>query len=219
MSIFKNRQDAGQQLAETLIDYQGKENVVILALPRGGVPVAFELAKRLSLPMTVFLVRKIGVPGHEELAMGAVAEGGICLLNQELISRLHILTSGVTAVLEKEKQELSRRLQHYRQGKQLPNLTNKIVILVDDGIATGATCKVAIQALNTLKPKQLMVATPLASKDSFQEISTLVDKMVCLATPEPFYGVGQWYEYFDQTSDEEVLTALSESTVKLDTRE
>ena len=219
MSLFKNRTDAGQQLASKLLTYQNEKAILILALPRGGVPVAFEIAKVLHAPLTVFLVKKLGVPGHEEVAMGAVAEGNIHILNQDLIQQLGITEQQIQHILQKKQQELTWHLQHYRQGKCLPTLNNKTIILVDDGIATGSTFKAAIQALKTLKPKKLVIAAPVASQDSLQEIASLADETVCLATPEPFYGVGQWYQHFDQTSDEEVLYLLQTAPVKLDTLE
>ncbi|WP_116964439.1 phosphoribosyltransferase [Fastidiosibacter lacustris] len=216
MRVFKNRADAGQQLAEKLLSYQNKKDVLVLALPRGGVPVAFEIANILHVPMSVVLVRKLGIPGQEELAMGAVSEGNVRILNQELIQHLNISEKQIQHVLQKEQQELARRLQRYRQGKPLLKLNNKTIILVDDGIATGATFKAAIQALKTSNPKKLVIATPVASHSSFQEITSLVDESVCLVTPEPFYGVGQWYQRFDQISDEEVLNLLQTSPVKFD---
>lgn len=219
MSLFKNRTDAGQQLAKKLLHYKNKKDVLVLALPRGGVPIAFEIATALHVPMTVFLVRKLGVPGHEELAMGAISEGNVFTLNQKLMQQLHISEEDIQYGLKKEQQELTRRLQHYRQGKQLPKLDNNTVILVDDGIATGATFKAATQALKTLHPKKIIVATPVASKDSLREIASSVDEVVCLATPEPFYGVGQWYQHFDQTSDKEVIHLLQSVPIKLDDRE
>ena len=219
MSIFKDRIEAGQQLAKELLAYRNKKDLLILALPRGGVPVAFEIAKLLHAPITVFLVRKLGVPGQEELAMGAIAEGNINILDNELIHYLNITEQQVQHVLQKEQHELTRRLQHYRLGKPLPALNNKVIVLVDDGIATGATFKAAIQALKILKPKRLIVATPVASQSSLQEITALVDETVCLATPEPFYSIGQWYQYFDQTNDEEVLNLLQASPVQLNSME
>lgn len=219
MRIFNDRIDAGQQLSARLSCYKDQTNTIILALPRGGVPVAFEVAKMLHLPMTVFLVRKLGVIGQEELAMGAVAEGGICFRNQELIDQLGITEQKIHFVLNKEKQELNRRLQYYRQGCPLPALKNKTIILIDDGIATGATFKAVIMALKNLKPKKIILAVPVASSDSLQETSLLVDETVCLITPEPFYGVGQWYKYFDQTTDDEVLNLLKAVPVQLDFEE
>src|SRR3990167_9484590 len=178
MALFKNRSDAGKQLAKRLLDYQDKSDVLILALPRGGVPVAFEIANMLHVPMTVFLVRKLGVPGHEELAMGALAEDGYAFLNKKFISQLGITQSQINTVLEKEKNELARRLQLYRHGKKLPSLNNKIIILVDDGIATGATVQAAIQVLKLLSPKKIIVATPIASVESATALASQVDDMV-----------------------------------------
>ncbi len=166
MSLFRNRTDAGQRLAQKLLGYTNKKDLLILALPRGGVPVAFEIATVLRAPMTVFLVRKLGVPGHEEFAMGAIAEGGICLLNSNVMQQLNITEQDIQATLKKERQELDRRLQYYRQGKQLAALYDKRIILVDDGIATGATFKAAIQALKLLRPKKIILAAPVASKES-----------------------------------------------------
>lgn len=217
MSLFKNRIDAGKQLAGKLLVYQNKKDTLLLALPRGGVPIAFEIAKVLNLPMTVFLVRKLGVPGHEEFAMGALAEGNIQVLNKNLVQQLRITEQQIQRVVQKEQRELSRRLQLYRDGKNLPDLKNKTVILVDDGIATGSTFKAAIQALKVIEPKKLIIASPVASQDSLDEVASLVDETIRLATPEPFYGVGQWYEHFDQTSDEEVLHLLKSASVKLNT--
>jgi predicted phosphoribosyltransferase len=166
VSLFRNRTDAGQRLAQKLLGYTNKKDLLILALPRGGVPVAFEIATVLRAPMTVFLVRKLGVPGHEEFAMGAIAEGGICLLNSNVMQQLNITEQDIQATLKKERQELDRRLQYYRQGKQLAALYDKRIILVDDGIATGATFKAAIQALKLLRPKKIILAAPVASKES-----------------------------------------------------
>ncbi|APC92058.1 Phosphoribosyl transferase domain protein [Francisella sp. MA067296] len=191
--------------------YKDKKDILVLALPRGGVPVAFEIANKLHLPMTVFLVRKLGVPGNEEFAIGAIAEEDICILNQYLVQQLNISREQIQHVLQKEKQELERRLYRYRQGEKLPSLKNKTVIIVDDGIATGSTFNAAIQSLKTLKPKKIVLATPVASLDSLQNLSSQVEEVICLATPEPFYGVAQWYKNFNQTSDEEVIQLLQKS--------
>lgn len=219
MNFFKNRSDAGQQLAQTLLHYKNKKDTLILALPRGGVPIAFEIATVLQAPMTVFLVRKLGVPGHEEVAIGAIAEGEVRILNQDLVQQLSISESDIQYRVNQEQQELNRRLRYYRQSKPLPKLDNDTVILVDDGIATGATCKAAIHALKLLHPKKIIVATPVASKDSLEEISPLVDDVVCLATPEPFYSVGQWYQHFAQTNDHEVIRLLQSVPVKVNFEE
>lgn len=208
MKRFKDRIDAGQQLAGELIKYQNEKDALVLALPRGGVPVAHEIALALHLPMTVFIVRKLGVPGHEELAMGALAEGNICIMNNKLVEQLEISEEQIHVVVEKEKEELKRRIQRYRHNQALPPILQKTVILVDDGIATGSTVKAAVLAIRTFWPKEIILAVPVASYDSLSELSNLVDKVVCLMSPEPFYSVGQWYEVFSQTSDEEVIALL-----------
>ena len=208
MQIFNDRVDAGRKLAESLLAYRNCSQVVILALPRGGVPVAFEIAKKLCVPMTVFLVRKLGVPGHEEVAMGAIAEGDVRILDEALISRLSITEQQIQSIFEKENKELKRRLHDYREDKDLPDLKEKTVILVDDGIATGSTFKAAIMSLKQLHPKKIILAVPVASRESLWELSLLVDESVCLMTPEPFYGVGRWYQHFDQTTDDEVINLL-----------
>jgi len=213
MNHFKNRIDAGKQLAQQLLDYKNKKDLIVLALPRGGVPIASEIATFLHAPMTVFLVRKLGVPGHEELAMGAIAEGNVHVFNKSLVQQLNITDEDMQRVFNREQQELNRRLRYYRQDKQLPSLLNKTVILVDDGIATGATFKAAIQALKALHSKKIIAAIPVASKESLQEISRLADKAICLATPEPFYGVGQWYQNFEQISDKEVIYLLQTTPI------
>lgn len=209
MKRFIDRSDAGQQLAHAL---EGKPellaNAIILALPRGGVPVAYEIARRFSLPMTVFLVRKLGVPGNEEVAMGAIAEGNICILNEPLIASSHVKEHQLQTTFQREKNELERRLQRYRAGQPLPSVEGKPVILVDDGIATWATVKAAVSALKMLQPKKIVLAVPVASQDSIQGLSSLVDEVICLATPMPFYGVGWWYQSFQQTTDQEVLALL-----------
>ncbi len=214
MTIFKNRADAGKQLATRLLTWRDQKDVLILALPRGGVPVAFEIANVLHAPMTVFLVRKLGVPGQEELAMGAIAEGDICILNRDLINQLDITDQQVKKVVETEKQELNRRLLNYRSGKVFTSLNNKIIILVDDGIATGATCDAAIHALKIMKPKKIILATPVASQQSLKKLTSCVDETICLITPEFFYAVGHWYQHFSQTTDEEVFNLLQSISVK-----
>lgn len=217
MNIFIDRSDAGRRLSENLLAYRNHAQLIVLSLPRGGVPVAFEIAKKLCVPMTVFLVRKLGVPGHEEVAMGAIVEGGVRILNQNLIMRLNITEQQVQNVFEKETRELERRLQQYRHGESLPDLSEKTVILVDDGVATGFTLTAAIIAVKKLNPKKIIVAVPVASKENLQELSLLVDEVVCLMTPEPFYGVGQWYQNFDQTTDQEVIHLLQLSQIIFNT--
>ncbi len=211
MKKFVNRVDAGKQLSNALSAHKDKPDHLILALPRGGVPVAYEIATALHLPLDVFLVRKLGVPQHEELAMGAIVEKNKCFLNHTLINHLNISDDEINVVIEKEKQELLRRLTLYRQSKALPLLQDKTVILVDDGIATGATIKAAADSLKDLHPKELILAVPIASPDSLAQLTVLVDQVVCLMTPEPFYSVGQGYEDFSEVTDQEVLTLLRRS--------
>lgn len=211
---FQNRVEAGQALAALLLDYADNAESIILALPRGGVPIAYQIALKLHLPLNLFLVRKLGVPGHEELAMGALAEENICVLNQDLIKQLAIPNAKIQEVIQQEELELRRRLQLYRHGKKLPSLYQKIIILVDDGIATGATVKAAIEALQTMQPQQIILAVPVASQSSLFELNPLVTKIVCPLLPEPFYGVGQWYQDFSQTSDEEVISLLEKAGIR-----
>lgn len=209
--IFLDRKDAGRRLAERLTEYSEKENVLVLALPRGGVPVAFEVARTLGIPLDVFLVRKIGVPGREELAMGAIASGGTRVLNKMVIDPLRIPENVIEAVAEKERIELERREKAYRDDLPAPQVEKKIVILIDDGLATGATMRAAVKAVRELEPEKLIVAVPVASPDICDEFRQTVDKVVCLATPQPFHGVGVWYDDFSQTTDMEVREFLYES--------
>lgn len=209
MFRYKNRAEAGKILASELSSYRNMRDIVVLALPRGGVPVAAEIAYYLNLPLNIFLVRKLGVPNHEEVAMGAIAEGNICILNNDLIEQLKINNEQIQKVIYQEKQELARRLQLYRQNKKLPSLQQKTIILVDDGIATGASIKAAITALRLLQPKEIILAAPVASKESIFALSSLVNLIICPLLPDNFYGVGQWYEDFTQTTDEEVTHLLA----------
>lgn len=211
MEKYLNRQQAGKTLAQELLDYADNPNVLILALPRGGVPIGFEIAKQLHTPLNVFIVRKLGIPGYEELAMGAIASNNIIYLNQNIINQLGINQADLAEVIQKENKELARREAAYRGHQPLHSLQDKIIILVDDGIATGATMAIAIKALRKLKPKNIIVAVPVAEKEISKEISSLVDKLVCPLHPEPFQAVGSWYHYFDQTSDEEVKTLLKKA--------
>lgn len=206
--IFQDRTDAGQKLAVKLTEYADREDVLILALPRGGVPVAFEAAKRLNAPLDVFLVRKLGVPGHEELAMGAIASGGVRVLNETVVNPLRIPDSIIDAVAEKEQRELERRERVYRDELPAPEVAGKIVILIDDGLATGATMRAAAVALKHMNPAKIIIAVPVASPDTCEEFETEVDAVVCAATPQPFYGVGAWYRDFSQTTDDEVRELL-----------
>ena len=214
MTYFKNRAEAGQQLAEKLEDYQEKLNTIILALPRGGVPIAYEIANHLHLPMTVFLVRKLGTPAYEELAMGAIAESDIVIFNENIIHQLGITKKQIQPIIEKQKEELLRRQERYRQRNPLPSLTGKTIILVDDGIATGVTMKAAIAALIELKPHMIIVAVPVASQESIEELASLTHKVVYLHHLDPFESVGQCYHYFPQVLDEEVVHLLNKTNSK-----
>lgn len=209
MERFINRKDAGQQLAKACASYAGVDNGIVLALPRGGVPVAYEVAKALHLPLDVYIVRKIGMPGNEEFAIAAIASGHILVKNEE--SLLHSLNEKtVKQVIERETRELHRREQLYRQNKKPLVLKNKVVILIDDGIATGSTLKAAIQSIKLQKPEKIIVAVPVAEKDSLKAVCRLVDECICLLTPYAFYAVGTWYEHFNQTEDEEVISLLKQ---------
>jgi predicted phosphoribosyltransferase len=208
MDKFKDRIEAGCALAQSLAPYAQNQCVIILALPRGGVPVGYEIAKMLSLPLDVFIVRKLGLPGHEELAMGAIASGGTVVLNESLLSQLTIPPLSVKTKIEEEQEELVRREHLYRGARPFPELQGKIVILVDDGIATGATMKAAIKALNTHKPASIVVAVPVAAYSTCKEIEAMVDKLICPLQPVHFNAVGLWYEHFLQTTDGEVLELL-----------
>ena len=209
---FQNRAEAGRQLAAKLTEFQNRRDVIILALPRGGVPVGYEVAKALNAPLDVFIVRKLGVPGQQELAFGAIASGGTTVFNEELVRALRLPPALLERVVEKEQKELERREKRYRPGKAAPDLNGKTVIIVDDGLATGATMRAAVTAIRTLKPLQIVVAVPVASSDTCRDLKTKTDVLcVCVMTPEPFYGVGMWYRDFEQTTDEEVCRLLGQT--------
>jgi putative phosphoribosyl transferase len=207
-SKFRNRADAGRRLAAALRKYAGAPDVVVLALPRGGVPVAYEVARALGAPLDVFLVRKLGVPGQPELAMGAIATGGTRVLNHGVVAGLGIPEEVVDAVAAREAQELARREREYRGGRPAPDVRGRTVILVDDGLATGATMRAAAAALRQHEPARIVVAVPAAAAETCEEMSREVDEVVCAATPEPFMAVGLWYDDFSQTSDAEVRELL-----------
>lgn len=209
--MFASRQDAGLRLAEQLTAYTHDPNVLILALPRGGVPVAYEVAKALSAPLDVMIVRKLGVPYDEEFAMGAIASGGATILNEDLIRRLHISKPAVDEVIATEKKELARRETTYRDNLPFPTIHGKTIILIDDGVATGATMRAAMKAIKQQKPLRLIVAIPVAPQDTYENLIELADKVICLLIPEDFYAVGQWYDDFDQTTDNEVITLLKQA--------
>jgi putative phosphoribosyl transferase len=206
--IFRDRQDAGRRLARLLRKYAGHTDVIVLALPRGGVPVAFEVARDLKAPLDIFLVRKLGVPGHEELAMGAIASGGTRVLNEDVVRYLQIPDDVIDAVAADEERELERREYAYRNGRPAPRVEGQIVILIDDGLATGSTMRAGAAALRKQNPKRIVVAVPVAPAETCEEFRAEVDEVVCAATPEPFRGVGLWYEDFPQMSDAEVRALL-----------
>ena len=207
---FLNRTEAGRLLAEKLEKYANRNDVVVLGLPRGGVPVAYEVAKRLNAPLDVFIVRKLGVPGFEELAAGAIASGGVRVLNRRRRARNTICGSeAIEAVTAKETAELQRREQIYREGRPAPELRDKIVILVDDGLATGATMRAAVKALRQRGTAKIVVAVPVGPPDTCEEIAQEADETICLSTPPFFQAVGQYYDDFSQTSDDDVRELLT----------
>jgi putative phosphoribosyl transferase len=206
---FANREEAGGALAERLGGYVNRPDVVVLALPRGGVPVGFAIAERLHVPLDVIIVRKLGVPGHEELAMGAVASGGLRVLNRDIVEAAGVEPGAIEAVARAELRELARREALYRHGRAPSRLSGRVVVLVDDGLATGSTMRVAIQAARGEKPQRIVVAVPVAARETCTDLSREVDEVICLHTPDPFYAVGLWYADFSQTSDEQVVELLS----------
>lgn len=207
--LFHNRQDAGKQLAQHLKTYRNQPDVLVLGLPRGGVPVAYEVARELNAPLDVFLVRKLGVPKQPELAMGAIASGGVRILNQMLIDSLDISKREIEAVAEAEQLELARREQLYRPNLPPLDVQNRTVIVVDDGLATGATMHVAAVALRRQKPRKLIAAVPVSSPQICDPFQLEVDEAICAETPQPFYSVGLWYDKFEQTTDAEVRDLLN----------
>lgn len=198
-------------LAEALSAYLDRSDILILALPRGGVPVACEAAKILLVPMDLWLVRKLGVPGQEELALGALAAQNVCVLNQEIIDLLSIDQAVIDRVISREQAELERRNRLYRHGRPLPDTGGKTIIIIDDGLATGATMRAAIASLRQAGAARIIVAVPVGAASTCRKIEKEADELVCLYMPEPFYGVGQWYGDFSQTSDEDVLTLLADA--------
>lgn len=209
MRSYKDRRDAGMVLAQALQHYAKDNTAIVLALPRGGVPVAYEVAKALHLPLDIFIARKLGFPGHEEFAMGAIASGNTLFLNRALIEQARIPEDIINSVIEKEKQELARREKTYRNNRPFPDLTGKTVLLIDDGIATGFSLRAAIAGLKMLQPKRVVIAVPVAAADTLAELRGLVDEIVCPLQPANLQAVGLWYHNFSQTSDEEVMELLS----------
>ena len=215
--MFRNRSEAGRWLADRLTTYARRADVIVLALPRGGVPVGFELARALEVPLDVFLVRKLGLPGQEELAMGAIASGGVRVLNDEVVQALAVPSSVIDRVARAEEEELRRREAAYRGSRPEPDLRGRVVMLVDDGLATGSTMRAAVRAVKQMQPAQVVVAVPVAAASTRDDLATEVDEIVCETPPEPFLAVGRWFEDFSQTSDQEVRDLL-ERAARVETR-
>jgi putative phosphoribosyl transferase len=214
---FADRREAGKELAANLRAYRGRQDVVVLALPRGGVPVAFEVAEALDAPLDIFVVRKLGMPGHPEFAIGAIASGGVQVLSEDAIRWYGIPESQIEAVARAELAELQRREREYRQGRPLTNLQHRTVILVDDGLATGASMRAAVQAVRVHKPARVVVAVPVGAPTTCEEFADITDETVCARTPDPFSAVGLWYRDFSQTTDEEVRALLQEHAQRIRT--
>jgi putative phosphoribosyl transferase len=209
--LFKDRRVAGQILTQKLDAYSNRSDVLVFALPRGGVPVAYEIAQGLNVPLDVIVVRKLGVPDQEELAMGAIASGGVRILNEQILSQLDISDDRIARIALNEERELERRERLYRGEQPLPDLQGYTVIVVDDGLATGATMWAAIVALRKLKPARMAIAVPVAAPQTYQDLQDQVDEIVCIAQPSPFYSVGLWYEDFPQVTDNEVCELLTQA--------
>jgi putative phosphoribosyl transferase len=207
---FRNRAEAGRLLAARLENYSGRSGLLVLGLPRGGVPVAFEVAAKLHAPLDVFLVRKLGLPGHEELALGAVASGGVCFFNDSLLQSCHIPRRVLDEIIERERRELERRELAYRPGGP-PALRDRAIILVDDGLATGASMRAAVRAARQQQPAQIVAAIPVAARDTLEQLRREVDAAECVQAPEDFSSVGEWYEDFAQTTDGEVRELLEKA--------
>lgn len=212
--MFQDREDAGRQLAQRLAGYANRDALLVLALPRGGVPVAYPVAEALDAPLDVIVVRKLGAPGQPELAMGAIALGGVQVTNPEVVRALSIPPETVAKVARRERVELRRREEAYRGARPFPELTGRTVILVDDGVATGATLRAAARAVRELHPAELVLAVPHGAPDSIASLEPEADRVVCLATPTPYLAVGAWYRDFGQTSDGEVRELLARAAVE-----
>lgn len=206
--LFRDRAEAGRMLAKKLMKYAGRPDVLVLALPRGGVPVAYEVARALHAPLDIFLVRKLGLPGREELAMGAIASGGVLVLNNDVVRALNIPEHVMQSVAEEERQELQRRERLYRGDQPAVNVRGRTVILIDDGLATGSSMRAAMAALRQQVPARIVIAVPVGPPETCAEFQGEADEAVCALTPEPFYAVGLWYQNFSQTTDEEVRDLL-----------
>jgi putative phosphoribosyl transferase len=212
MMLFKDRADAGRKLAQELPGYGGRTDVIVLGLPRGGVPVAFEVAKALKAPLDIFLVRKLGAPGQKELAMGAIAPGGVRVLNHDVVQALNISDEIIETIAAEEQQELERREQAYRGDRPKPDVRGHTLILVDDGLATGASMRAAVIALRGQEPARIIVAVPTAAPETCEALKGEVDEIVCVATPQPFLGIGASYEEFSQMTDEEVRELIEQAS-------
>jgi putative phosphoribosyl transferase len=208
-SRFRDRREAGAALGRELKERVDPGSTLILALPRGGVPIGYEVAREVGAPLDIFLVRKLGVPGHQELAMGAIASGGVRVMNDEVVSMLRIPPTEVNRVAEAESAELERREREYRGDRAPPVVEGRTVVLVDDGLATGSTMRAAAKAVKLMNPARIIVAVPVAPRETCEEIGAGVDEVVCLRMPEPFHAVGLWYASFEQTTDEEVKSLLA----------
>jgi putative phosphoribosyl transferase len=215
MVRFRDRREAGRVLARKLSAYAGHTDVIILALPRGGVPVAYEVALALNARLDIFLVRKLGLPGHEELAIGAIAAGGVRVLNDDIIRALHIPEEVINIVAQRELQELQRREHNYRGDRPAPEVRDRKVILIDDGLATGASMRAAVVGVRAQHPARIVIAVPAAAPELCNAFQFEVDEIVCALTPEPFYGLSRWYEDFSQTTDEEVRMFLEKANHQL----
>jgi|SRR5215207_5793075 len=211
MAPFRDRRDAGKKLAQKLSAYADRPNVLVLALPRGGVPVAYEIALALRVPLDIFIVRKLGMPGREELAIGALASGGIRVLNGDIIRMMSIPEEVINFVVKRELQELQRREKLYRGDRPAPEVRDRTVIIVDDGLATGASMRAAVEGVRAQHPDRIVVAVPVAASETRAALEPEVDEIICAMTPEPFYGVSRWYENFSQVTDEEVRSLLQEA--------
>ena len=209
---FRDRSDAGRALVNELQRYAGRDDVVVLALPRGGVPVGFEVARGLGVPLDVFVVRKLGVPGHEELALGAIASGGVRVLNERVVEAVRLSPDELDTIAAREAAELERRERVYRGDRAPVDVASQVAILVDDGLATGATMRAAVHAVRARRPARVVVAVPAGAPQTCDELRSDADEVVCLRTPEPFYAVGLWYADFSQTTDDEVRELLERAS-------
>jgi len=208
---FKDRIQAGKMVADKLAAYAASDRALVLALPRGGVPIGYYVAKKLQIPLDVLLVRKLGLPGHEEYAIGAIASGGVCILRAEALDVLDVAPATIESIAQRELHEIARREKLYRGTRPALQLRERIVILVDDGLATGATMEVAVQVVQAANPMRLIVAVPVGSREACEKLRLLVDEFICLNSPDRFYAVGQWYQSFEQVTDEEVVASLAQA--------